>query len=90
MEAIATIKATISTGYLLSRELKNVPQNSTYLPPPRQPVQKSSPFQYETATGTLSKNLPFHPTRFATLEIGRTKTPAITSRAFSFAGHRTK
>jgi hypothetical protein len=38
IEAIAAIKATRSTGYLLYNNWKQVPENGTYSPP-RQPVQ---------------------------------------------------
>jgi hypothetical protein len=45
-----------------------------------------SRFQFETATETFFRNVPFHPIDFDTLEIEIQKSARDPSRAFPFAG----
>jgi hypothetical protein len=46
---------------------------------------KRTPFQFETATETFFRNVPFRPADFATLETEIPKAPAIIRGRFCFA-----
>jgi hypothetical protein len=65
MEAIATIKATISTVNLLPKRFKKG-ATKYYVSPPRINPCKSPPFQFEIETEPFSKKLAIspHPIRY--------------------------
>jgi hypothetical protein len=59
--------------------------NQAALHPKRAPARNNTEFQFGTATGTISQNLPLRPTDFVTLEIETPEMPALIRGRLHFA-----